>query len=314
MADREAEPKVDFESLVDYPANLNGVLDAVGDGIYFVDTERRIQDWNAGAVALTGFSRDEVRHRSCADNILVHVDEYGTQLCREGCPLQQTLLDGETRQAKVFLRHKQGYRVPVAVRIVPVRDSNSNIIGAVETFREIGDADQWKARILELERAANLDPLTGIPNRRFVEAQLERLLRDFHATGQGFAALIIDLDGFKSVNDAHGHDVGDRVLCNVAMTLTNCLRGRDILGRWGGDEFVMLLGSSTQQQAGLIAERARVLAGQTATPVHSGYVGLTVSIGGAVSAPHDTAEQLLKRADEQLYRSKHRGRDCCSVE
>ena len=314
MANREAEPQVDFESLLDHPSNLNGVLDAIGDGVYFVDTERRIQDWNAGAVALTGFSRDEVRHRSCADNILVHVDECGTQLCHEGCPLQETLLDGETRQGKVFLRHKQGYRVPVAIRIVPVRDSDCNIIGAVETFREIGDVDQWKARILELERAAYLDSLTGIPNRRFVETQLERLLREFDATGQCFAALIIDLDGFKRVNDTHGHDVGDRVLCNVAMTLMNCLRGRDIVGRWGGDEFVMLLGNSTQQQAALIAERARVLAGQTATSVHSGYVGLTVSIGGAVSVPGDSAEQLLKRADEQLYLSKHHGRNCCSIE
>ena len=314
MTDREAEPKLDFESLLEHPSNLNGVLDAVGDGVYFVDTERQIQDWNAGAAALTGFSRDEVRHRSCSDNILVHVDECGTQLCREGCPLQQTLLDGETRQGKVFLRHKQGYRVPVSVRVVPVRDSNSKIIGAVETFREIGDTDQWKARILELERAAYLDTLTGIPNRRFLETQLERLLSEWHATGQGFAALIIDVDGFKSVNDTHGHDVGDRVLWNVAMTLRHCLRGRDLVGRWGGDEFVMLLGTSTPQQAGLIAERARVLAGQTATPVRSGYVGLTVSIGGAVSAPDDTAEQLLKRADEQLYLSKHRGRNCCSIQ
>jgi len=313
MADRETEPKLDFESLVEHPANLNGVLDAIGDGVYFVDTERQIQDWNAGAVAITGFSRDEVRHRSCSDNILVHVDECGTQLCRDGCPLQKTLVDGETRQAEVFLRHKQGYRVPVAIRIVPVRDANSNIIGAVETFREIGDTDQWKARILELERAAYLDTLTGIPNRRFVEMQLERLLREFHATRQSFAALIIDLDGFKSVNDTHGHDIGDRVLRNVAMTLMNCLRVRDILGRWGGDEFVMLLGTSTQRQARSIAERARVQVGQTATPVQSGYVGLTVSIGGAVSVPDESAEQLLKRADEQLYLSKHHGRNCCSI-
>ncbi len=314
MSDRETEPKVNFDSLVANPANLNGVLDALFDGVYFVDTQRRIQEWNAGAASLTGFSREEVCHRSCADNILVHVDESGTELCRNGCPLQQTLIDGETRQGKVFLRHKQGYRVPVAIRIVPVRDSNLNIIGAVETFREIADADQWKARISELERAAYLDALTGIPNRRFVEMQLERLMREFHATGECFAVLIIDVDGFKSVNDTHGHDVGDRALRNVARTLMNCLRGRDILGRWGGDEFVMLLGISNKEQCGAIAERARVLAAQTASPAALGYVSLTVSIGGAVSVPDDSIERLLKHADEQLYLSKHRGRNCWSLE
>lgn len=314
MPDRPNDAKPHFDSLAENPANLNGVLDAIFDGVYFVNTKREIQEWNSGAASLTGFSRDEVRQRSCADNILVHVDECGTELCRTGCPLQKTMLDGETRQSKVFLRHKQGYRVPVAVRTVAVRDAASNIIGAIETFREIGEADRWQARISELERAAYLDPLTGIPNRRFVEMQLQRLLRELEATGEPFAVLIIDLDEFKSVNDTYGHDVGDRVLRNLSATLMNSLRGRDILGRWGGDEFVMLLASASHRQCAAIAERARMLAAQTATPTPSGYVGLTVSIGGAISAPGDTAEQLLKRADAQLYASKERGRDCWSVQ
>jgi len=314
MADNVVRPAVNFDSLVANPTNLSGVLDAVFDGVYFVDTQRRIQEWNAGAVALTGFSRDEVCHRGCADNILVHVDECGKQLCRDGCPLQQTLIDGETRQTKVFLRHKQGYRVPVHIRTVPVRDSNNNIIGAIETFREVVDADQWKARISELEHAAYLDPLTAIPNRRFLETQLERLVREFHNTGETFAILLIDLDGLKPVNDTFGHDVGDRVLCNVSKTLMNCLRGRDILGRWGGDEFVMLLANTAQQQCGALAERARVLVAQTATPLGADYVKLTISIGGTVSAPQDTPDRILKRADQQLYISKQRGRNCWSVE
>jgi len=314
VSDSAPKPKVHFDSLVNNPANLNGVLDAIFDGVYFVDSQRCIQEWNTGAVALTGFSRDEVRHRSCADNILVHVDESGTELCRNGCPLQQTLIDGETRQARVFLRHKQGYRIPVAVRTVAVRDANSNIIGAIETFREIGEAEQWKARISELERAAYLDTLTGIPNRRFVEGQLERLLREFHATGECFSVLLIDLDGFKAVNDNYGHDVGDRVVRNISQTLLNALRGHDILGRWGGDEFVMLLGGTGRQQCQTIAERARVLAGQTVTSITSGYVRLTLSIGGAISAPGDTPERLLKRADEQLYLAKQRGRNGWAVE
>ena len=309
MPDRPDEPKPKFDSLMDNAANLDGILDAVFDGVYFVNTQRKIQEWNSGAASLTGFSRDEVRHRSCADNILMHVDECGNELCLNDCPLQKTILDGQTRQAKVFLRHKQGYRVPVAVRTVPVRDANSNIIGAVETFREIGDADQWKERISELERAAFLDALTGIPNRRFVELHLERLLRELESTGEQFAVLIIDLDNFKPVNDTYGHDIGDRVLRNISTTLMNSMRARDILGRWGGDEFLMLLAGAGRQQCVAIAERAQVLAAQTATPAPSGYVSLTVSIGGAVSVPGDTAEQVVKRADAQLYLSKNRGRN-----
>lgn len=314
MADDPTETKVRFDMLVENPASLNGVLDAIFDGLYFVDAQRQIREWNAGAVALTGFSRDEVQHRRCADNILVHVDENGNELCRNGCPLQKTLLDGQVREARVLLRHKQGYRVPVLVRTVAVRDSNSNIIGAVETFREVGDADQWRKRISELERAAYLDALTDIPNRRFLEAQLERLLREFRATGDSFAVLLIDLDSFKLVNDNYGHDVGDHVICNVAKTLSSSLRGRDVLGRWGGDEFMMLLSATNREQCAAIAERARILTAQTAAPTDSDYVRTTISIGGAVASRDETVEHLIKKADEQLYLSKNRGRNCCSVD
>ena len=86
MTDRKDRPKVSFDSLAANPANLPGVFDALFEGVYFVDAQRCIQEWNAGAEALTGFSRDEVRQRSCADNILVHVDECGKELCRNGCP------------------------------------------------------------------------------------------------------------------------------------------------------------------------------------------------------------------------------------
>ncbi len=313
MADREARGSY-FDRLAENPSNLPGVFGALFEGVYLVDTQRRIQEWNAGAVALTGFTPEDVCQRTCADNILVHVDDCGTELCRQGCPLQQTLADGQVRQSKLSLRHKQGYRVPVSVRTVPVRDSNSNIIGAIETFREIGDAEQWKARIYELERAAYIDPLTGIPNRRFLETQIERLLRELQSTGERFALLMIDVDGFKEINDTFGHDLGDRVMCNVSQTLMNALRGRDILGRWGGDEFVMLLSGANQQQAAALAERCRVLVAQTVTPNGSSYVKLTISIGGAVSTAEDTPDQILKRADKQLYFSKGNGRNFWSVE
>jgi diguanylate cyclase (GGDEF)-like protein/PAS domain S-box-containing protein len=313
IEDRALRPSC-LDRLAENPSNLAAVFDSLSDGVYFVDKERRIQEWNAGAVALTGFTPEDVRQRSCPDNILVHVDECGTELCLNGCPLHQTLLDGQSRQAKVTLRHKQGYRVPVLVRTVPVRDSNSRIIGAIETFREIGGAEQWKARIRELEHAAYIDALTGIPNRRFLETQIERLLREQDATGECFPLLMIDLDEFKSVNDSFGHETGDRVLCNISQTLMNSLRGRDILGRWGGDEFVMLLSAANKQQATALAERCRVLVMQTATPNGSEYVKLTVSIGVAISAPKDTRDQVLKRADQQLYLAKHNGRNCCCLE
>lgn len=307
----EASPH--FDLLAEHPDNLRQVMDAIFEGVYFVDSERRIQDWNAGAEALTGFACDEVRCRSCADNILVHVDENGKQLCHDGCPLQKSLADGRPREAKLYLRHKQGYRVPVVVRTVPVRDRSGRIIGAIETFREITDADQWKARIAELERAVYIDGLTGIPNRRFLEGQIERMLHECRNTREQFALLMIDIDHFKSVNDTYGHDIGDRVLHIISQTLMNTLRGRDILGRWGGDEFVMLLAGAAEQQCAAITERICSLVSQTVTHAAGKYLKRGISIGAAVSTAGDDLVSLLKRADAQLYRCKQNGRGCWSV-
>lgn len=309
MAKDESRPIAGFDLLTGNPANLSSVFDALFEGLYFVDSQRRIREWSAGAAELTGFLPDEVRGKCCADNILVHVDECGRELCHDGCPLQATLIDGKTREAKVFLRHKHGYRVPISVRVVPVRDAEANIVGAIETFREVAETDHWKARISELEQAAYIDGLTGIPNRRFLESQMARLLREFQSTGECFAVLLIDVDHLKSANDSMGHDVGDRVLKTISQTLMNSLRLRDVVGRWGGDEFVMLLGATARQQCETIAARLCNLVAQTGTLTASGHLKLTISTGGAVSTPGDSLDTLLKRADEQLYLSKQRGRN-----
>lgn len=91
------------------------VLDRMEDGVYLIDLDRRIRYWSQGAEQITGFSAEEVVGSSCADDVLCHVDEHGTHLCEEGCPLRAIMQDGQPRGAEVFLHHKAGHRVPVRV-------------------------------------------------------------------------------------------------------------------------------------------------------------------------------------------------------
>lgn len=293
-------------------SNLAAVLDALFDAAYFVDRERKIQIWNAGAVSLTGYHPEEVLQRCCADNILVHVDDGGNQLCKGGCPLQKTLEDGKPRQTTVFMRHKLGYRVPVSIRVVPVRGSRGEVTGAVETFRVAGEPEYWKARIAELEQLAFVDPLTGIPNRRFVDQQLERLQGDTSAVP--LAVSMLDIDSFKQANDQYGHEAGDRLLRALGQTLLNCIRATDVLGRWGGDEFLLLLPQTGAEKAKQILGRARLLVMQTVAKTDSDYITPTVSIGAAVMRPGEDRNSLLRRVDTQLYRAKHQGKNRCCVE
>ncbi len=111
------------------------VLDNLFDGVYFVDSERKITYWNKAAERITGFFEAEVVNLSCYDKILNHVDETGKQLCLNGCPLAEVLKDGNLREADVFLRHKAGHRVPVSIRITPIYDGD-RIVGAVEIFSD----------------------------------------------------------------------------------------------------------------------------------------------------------------------------------
>lgn len=149
---------------------------------------------------------------------------------------------------------------------------------------------------------AHRDPLTSILNRRAIEDKLQEELSRGDRTGWPVCALLIDVDFFKSVNDTHGHAAGDHALKLVAETLTASLRPFDHLGRFGGDEFLLILPELTLPDASARAESFRVALARTDAP--------TLSIGIAESDPGESAPALLARADAALYSAKHAGRDC----
>ncbi|MEW6489692.1 MAG: sensor domain-containing diguanylate cyclase, partial [Thermodesulfobacteriota bacterium] len=279
------------------------------DGVYFVDLERRITYWNRGAERITGYRAEEVIGSRCADNLLVHVDESGVQLCREGCPLEATCRDGRLREARVFLRHRGGHRVPVLVRASPIRDGQGRIIGAAEVFSDVSAQAEAQWRAEELEKLALLDHLTGAANRRYMEILLAARLGELERYGWPLGVLFADVDRFKELNDAFGHAAGDRTLALVARTLASGARSFDVVGRWGGEEFLVLLVNVTGAELEEIAERLRLLVESSRLPIASGDLHLTVSIGATLAVPGDTPEALVGRADALMYRSKHGGRN-----
>src|SRR5215510_10153028 len=110
------------------------IIDNLYDGVYFVDRDRVINYWNKGAERITGYSAEQTIGRACRDNLLNHVTANGVQLCQDHCPLAAVMQDGKEREAEVFLHHANGHRVPIVVRATAMRDSEGNIIGAVESF------------------------------------------------------------------------------------------------------------------------------------------------------------------------------------
>jgi diguanylate cyclase (GGDEF)-like protein/PAS domain S-box-containing protein len=284
------------------------LLDRMSDGVYFVDRDRKILYWNEGATRLTGYKPEEIVGLYCQDNTLCHVDGAGNQLCLSGCPLSDCLEGGASHESEIFLRHKQGRRVPVNVRVQPIRGTNGEIIGAVEIFRDNTTQIEVRRKAEAMERLAFLDPLTQQPNRRFLEMSLRTALVEYQTPGDPFGVLIFDLNEFKAINDRFGHGSGDRALQQVAKTLAGALRAADVVGRWGGDEFLAIVRNVSLELLGELAERCASLVRETSFRNNDGaFEGLSISVGAAVVKPGDDIDSLIARADRRMYRRKKGG-------
>jgi diguanylate cyclase (GGDEF)-like protein len=243
----------------------------------------------------------------------MHVDERGSGMCEKVCPVLQAMEQDAPQEVEAFLHHRDGHRVPVRIRAIPVHDRNGSVIGAVEFFTDISSRLVLQHKIQELEKLALVDALTGLANRRYVEMSLTSKLEQMRRFGWGFGVMFIDIDDFKDINDRYGHDTGDQVLKMVAMNILHHSRAFDTPGRWGGEEFIILSDNVSDGELRNIAERYRILIESSGIPAEAGRLGITVSSGATLAGDQDTAESLVKRADRLMYDSKRAGKNRVTV-
>ncbi len=301
---------------VDYSFYAN-VIDDINLGVYFVDSERQITFWNRGAEAITGFRREDIINKHCHDNILNHINENGEHLCIGGCPLGRTIEDGQKRNAVVYLHHKDGYRVKVSVKTTAIYN-DGKIIGAAEVFermsekevKKFGNSDQDKEYSMdELRVLALYDQLTGIPNRRYLESILKTKFMEWEMLQMNFGVIFIDIDNFRYFNNMFGHDVGDKVLKVVTNTLTTAIKRDDVIGRWGGEEFVGIFPASSEDNLKDLCEKLRFLVENSVLREGNKECHVTISIGATLVKEGDTMENVVKRADEAMYTGKSAGKN-----
>lgn len=189
----------------------------------------------------------------------------------------------------------------------PLMDSKGELIGVLGIARDISERKKLQE---ELQQQAITDELTGVYNRRYFFMRAEQELQRIQRYGGACSLLMLDIDGFKRINDVFGHPVGDTILAKVAAVCTETIRCTDLLGRVGGEEFAVLLYEIDLEGARLLAERVRqniqaAVFGANATT----NVSLTVSIGVSSSDGEDSLPSLIQRADAALYEAKNGGRN-----
>jgi diguanylate cyclase (GGDEF)-like protein/PAS domain S-box-containing protein len=289
---------------------LDLVLESIAEGVYTVDRENRITYWNKGAERITGYPREGVIGTQCSDKLLKRLDGSGKNLCLEGCPLSESMDDRHQKEVEAFLHHRDGHRVPVLVKAIPIADAEGRPIGSIEIFSDRSERSRLLSELESLRKETLADPLTGLGNRRYADLSIERCIERFRREKAPFGILILDIDHFKKVNDEYGHPNGDRMLRMVGWTLANAVRRLDSAARWGGEEFLVVAPGVDEDCLAEIAERARILVMRSRVSVEGGrQVAVTASIGGAVVMETDDKDSLIARADERLYECKAAGRN-----
>ncbi|MFN3303271.1 MAG: putative bifunctional diguanylate cyclase/phosphodiesterase [Roseateles sp.] len=276
----------------------------IRDGVMITDAHARIQTVNAAFSAITGYAADEVVGASPS---LLQSGRHGPEFYAQ---MWATLLQEDRWQGEIWNRRKNGEVYPELLTLNAVRDAAGRVTHYVGVFT---DVTRSKSAEAQLERLAHYDALTGMPNRVLLQARLRQALQRGRRLGCTTAVLVIDLDGFKTVNDSLGHPAGDELLVCMAARLQECLRPDDVLGRLGGDEFLVMV-----ENCGSPAEVA-TLAGQllasVAAPVplaggRDAYVTASIGISLHPTDGSVGSVELLRDADAAMYRAKAQGRNC----
>lgn len=268
------------------------------EAIVITDPRNRIVDVNPAFTRITGFSREEAVGR---DPSMLSSGRQSPEFYKK---MWDELEQNDHWRGELWNRRKDGGEFAEVLSISRVRDSGGRLLHHLAMFSDIS---RLKRHQEELNRIAYFDPLTGAPNRRLLDDRLRQAIAHANRSGDKLAVCVIDLDGFKPINDLHGHKAGDQVLVGVVDRLNQLLRASDTVARLGGDEFVLLLEDvqgNTVLERILEAIRAPFVLGRERVSV-SASIGVTLY-------PEDKSDPdtLLRHADQAMYRAKQRGRNC----
>ena len=274
------------------------VFDRSHEAIIITDQNNQIIDANPSFSRITGYSREEVLGLN--PSILSsgrHSKEYYRSMW-------QTIEEEDHWRGEVWNRRKNGEEF---VELLSISRVHLDEPGRCYHVAAFSDITALKNHARELDRAANYDGLTGLPNRQLLEERLRTSCTHANRQQQSVSVCYLDIDGFKTLNDKHGHDVGNRILRTTGERLARTLRSGDTVARIGGDEFVLLLQNGQDEK---LFERILDTVAEPIELDRHTTLSLTSSLGVTLYPDDDTdAEALIRHADQAMYQAKEKGRN-----
>ncbi len=284
--------------VVEATAWLEAAITATPAALILLDRDLRTRLWNPAAEQMFGWSREAALGR-----VAPHVPPEELPTVRA---VVDRLLAGEPLIESEQVRPgRDGHPRQVSVISAPVRGAGGEITGFLGVITDITGRKEMETRLRHL---AHNDTLTGLANRVFLTDRIEEALAHHRSSGSQVSVLLLDLDGFKAVNDSFGHGTGDELLTAVSLRLAACLRPGDVAARLGGDEFAVLLETSTRADALAVGERILRALGEPVAVGHAELV-VTASIGIVHANKLQSTQELLRDADVAMYMAKTAGKN-----
>jgi diguanylate cyclase (GGDEF)-like protein/PAS domain S-box-containing protein len=282
------------------PEICRSILESLPAGLCVVDMQKKIVFWSDGAERITGHLRHEVIGHSCVSETLLHCDRPGCEFCKEDCPVARAMKTSHPVEAIGFLHHKGGYEIPVRIRAVPVHNQHGSIIGAAETFEEMQSSARASHRDDGPSLPGCIDDATSVASPTVMRSHLGETLAKSAELQVPFGVLCLRLEGLPHFRASLGSEAAASLLRVVARSLESTLWTTDVIGRWGDDQFLVILNSCRDEALPSVCERVRRMLAGDGIEWWGERRSLPFSIGQATAQPGDTVESLIERAQKSL--------------
>jgi diguanylate cyclase (GGDEF)-like protein/PAS domain S-box-containing protein len=284
------------------------LIDAMQDGIVFVDARSVITLWSKGAERLTGVSSTAATGRQFTPGLLDMCNTAGRRVRDDACPVARSLESGNQLRQRLEILGRDGGHVAIDLHVIPVHTDDGTVQGATILLHDAEPEASLEEKCEALHARATKDPMTKVANRAEFDRMQALFMEAHQQAGQPCSLIMTDIDHFKSINDTYGHQAGDEAIITVANLLQQMCRAGDLVARYGGEEFAVLCADCSAADAAKRAEQIRRKLSETP---HAclGNKRITASFGVSELQPGDTTESLLRRADQALLLAKEKGRN-----